>query len=61
MDIQTAVQQIRETLAPHLNDFSLEMLDVVMMDEEWEIAHAMCLESAEYHHIELSDALTLVP
>ncbi|KAM9866761.1 hypothetical protein ACIFOC_00453 [Leucobacter aridicollis] len=60
MDIQTAVREMREILAPHLSDFSLEMLDVVMMDEEWEVAHAMCLESAEYHHIGLSDSLTLV-
>lgn len=57
MDIQTAVRQMRDELAPHLSEFSLEMLDVVIADGEWTIAHAMALESADFHGIVLSESL----
>ncbi|UTX52001.1 hypothetical protein [Leucobacter aridicollis] len=59
MEIQAAVLRVRETLAPHLSDFSLEVLDVAMMDNVWYVAHAMCLEPAGYHNIEFDDTLTV--
>ncbi|MFF8818148.1 hypothetical protein ACF07D_09160 [Leucobacter sp. NPDC015123] len=59
MEIQAAVRGMRETLAPHLSDFSLEVLDVAIMDNVWDVAHAMCFKPAGYHNIEFDDTLTV--
>lgn len=53
MDLQESVRQMRGMIAARLDDYSLELLDLAIDDEDWESAHGMAVQAAEYHRLEL--------
>ncbi len=56
MDIQESVRQMRGMLVSRLDSYSLELLDLAIEDEDWESAHGMSVQAAEFHRIEIPRA-----
>lgn len=53
MDIRESVIKVRDMLAPHLDEYSLELLDIEIDEQDWDTAYSMAMQAARYHQIEL--------
>lgn len=59
MSTQESVKRFRDFLAPKLDRYSLELLDVEIEDEEWDFAYEMESDAAKALGLEIPPSMLL--
>ncbi|UOQ57239.1 hypothetical protein MUN78_16540 [Leucobacter allii] len=57
MELKEATIRMRDAIAPRLDDYSLELLDIEIEEGDWETAHGMAVQAAKFHHIDVPDEI----